>query len=257
MKPHKTKKQLKSGARFYLDRKIEENETLIDLPKEITRHATSALRLKVGALFTLFDNDGSEYISTLVTTPDGQIKADVLQFLDSKTESKLKVSLTQSILSNEKMSLVVQKATELGITEINVCKTDRSSISIETDQLKKRKVHWRRVAIAACEQSGRTQIPKINTFLSLTSCLEELPAENTEQTKLILSPQGSTRLKDISVSPANLNIAVGPEGGFSDDEIAFAKSTGFIEFQTGPRTLRAETAGISMAAIAQALWGDF
>ena len=159
--------------------------------------------------------------------------------------------------THEKMSLVVQKATELGITEINVCKTDRSSISIETDQLKKRKVHWRRVAIAACEQSGRTQIPKINTYLSLTSCLEELPAENTEQTKLILSPQGSTRLKDISVSPANLNIAVGPEGGFSDDEIAFAKSTGFIEFQTGPRTLRAETAGISMAAIAQALWGDF
>ena len=103
----------------------------------------------------------------------------------------------------------------------------------------------------------RPQIPKIKTYLSLASFLEHQLQENTKQTKLILSPNGSTYLKDIKVKPVDLNITIGPEGGFSETELAVAKSNDLIEIQLGPRTLRAETAGISMSAIAQALWGDF
>ena len=257
METQKIKKQLKSGARFYLNRKIKENETFIELPRDITKHATSALRLKEGAFLNLFDEDGKEYLSILVAARDGKMKAEILQFLNSKTESPLKISLTQSILSNEKMNLVVQKVTELGVAEINIFKAERSSIKIDMDQLEKRKHHWHKVAIAACEQSGRTQIPKIKTYLSLASFLEHQLQENTKQTKLILSPNGSTYLKDIKVKPVDLNITIGPEGGFSETELAVAKSNDLIEIQLGPRTLRAETAGISMSAIAQALWGDF
>lgn len=257
MKPNKAKKQLKAGARFFLDRKITESDAMIELPRDITKHATSALRLKSGALISLFDGGGGEYLSKLVSGPDGEMKAEILQFLDSKTDTKLKISLTQSILPNEKMNLVVQKATELGIAEINVFKAERSSIRVKEDQVEKRKHHWRKVAIAACEQSGRTKIPKIRVYPSLTYFIETAANENTEQTKLILCPGGSTHLKDVVLKPVNLTIATGPEGGFSDEELAVAKLNGFIDVQLGPRTLRAETAGMSMTAIAQALWGDF
>lgn len=257
MEIHKIKNQLKSGARFYLDREINKNETIIELPREIMKHATSSLRLKEGAFLSLFDKNGREYLLTLVATTDGIIKAKILQLLASTAESILKISLTQSILSNEKMNLVIQKATELGIAEINIFKAKRSSIKINMDQLEKKKHHWYKVAVAACEQSGRTRIPKIKTYLSLESFLEQELKTNAKQTKFMLAPNGSTCLKDIKVKPINMNIIIGPEGGFSEDELATTKPNDIIEVRLGPRTLRSETAGISMIAIAQALWGDF
>ena len=257
MRPYKTKKQLKAGARFFLDQKINRSDPLIELPREIVKHATSALRLKKGALVSLFDGDGGEYLAKLVSVLDGEVRAEILQFLDSEADSKLRIALTQSILSNEKMNLIIQKSTELGIAEINIFRAERSSIKVETDQLEKRKHHWHKVAIAACEQSGRTKLPKIKVYPSLTHLIETAPNENAKQTGLILSPSGSANLKDLDLKPCNINIAIGPEGGFSDEEITIAKSNGFIDVKLGPRTLRAETAGISMTAIAQALWGDF
>jgi 16S rRNA (uracil1498-N3)-methyltransferase len=155
------------------------------------------------------------------------------------------------------MNFLIQKATELGINEINIFKSERSSFKVDKDQLNKKKVHWNKVAIAACEQSGRTRIPKIETFQSLESLISGPSASEPTEAKLILCPKGSKTIEIITRPPERVVIAVGPEGGFTNQEVASAISCGFSDIRLGPRTLRTETAGISLIAGIQTLWGDF
>ncbi|MDA1332227.1 MAG: 16S rRNA (uracil(1498)-N(3))-methyltransferase [Proteobacteria bacterium] len=253
---HNTK-QPKSGARFYFPRKINEDEILLELPKDIENHAKSSLRLKEGALFYLFDGSGGEYLAKLVIASNDRRMAEILNFSDVNPEPKLKISLVQSVMSNDKMNWLIQKATELGVQEINVFKAERSSLKIYAQQLEKKKLHWHKVAIAACEQSGRTKVPSVRTFLSLADYLETTCSTTIKETKIILSPSGSNTLKNIPRDQEKLTITIGPEGGFAAQELAMAKSNNFLELKLGPRILRAETAGISLVAISQALFGDF
>ena len=247
----------KSGARFYLHRKISEGETLLELPKDIANHAKSSLRLKEDSLFYLFDGSGGEYLAKLVIASNHRLMAEILSFSDVRLESDLKILLVQSFMSNDKMNWLIQKATELGVSEINVFKAERSSIKIDAPQLEKKKTHWHKIAIAACEQSGRTKIPVIRTFLTLADYLETSESTDTKETKIILSPTGSNNINNIPRDQEAFTIVIGPEGGFTEQELAIAKSNHFLEVRLGPRTLRAETAGISLVAISQALFGDF
>ncbi|MEJ6564126.1 MAG: 16S rRNA (uracil(1498)-N(3))-methyltransferase [Burkholderiales bacterium] len=249
-------KQPKSGARFYLCRKIREGETLVELPKDIANHAKSALRLKEGALFYLFDGTGGEYLAKLVMATNGSLMAEIINFSAVNLESELKISLVQSVMSNDKMNWLIQKATELGVNEINIFKAERSALKIDTQLLEKKKLHWHKVAIAACEQSGRTKIPSIRTFLSLSDYLASSSSTNAKETKIVLSPSGSNTPQNIPRDQEKLIITIGPEGGFTDQELIMAKSNNFLDIRLGPRTLRAETAGISLIAISQALFGD-
>ena len=249
-------KQPKSGARFYLCRKIREGETLVELPKDIANHAQSGLRFNEGALFYSFDGTGGEYLAKLVIASNGSLMAEIINFSDVNPESELKISLVQSVMSNDKMNWLIQKATELGVNEINIFKAERSALKIDAQMLEKKKMHWHKVAIAACEQSGRTKIPSIKTFLSLSNYLENSLSTNAKETRIILSPSGSNTPQNIPPGQEKLTITIGPEGGFTDHELFMAKSNAFLDMRLGPRTLRAETAGISLIAISQALFGD-
>ena len=257
MKPFKDSKHTKAGARFYIDQAISDDTAVIDLPKEITKHALSSLRLKEGNLFHIFNGKGGEYLSKLILPPNGNAKAEIIAYETPNTESSLDICLVQSYLSNEKMNFLIQKATELGINEINIFKSERSSFKVDKDQLNKKKAHWNKVAIAACEQSGRTRIPKIETFQSLESLISGPSASEPTEAKLILCPKGSKTIEIITRPPERVVIAVGPEGGFTKQEVASAISYGFSDVRLGPRTLRTETAGISLIAGIQTLWGDF
>lgn len=153
------------------------------------------------------------------------------------------------------MDWVIQKATELGVTEIQPLDTERSVARLSADRATKRLEHWRQVALSACEQCGRNVMPTIHAPQDIMSWLRGM--QNAPDTKLILLPHGSTPLHVQPPSPAGVVLLIGAEGGFAPTESEAAQSCGFSPIRMGARVMRTETAAIATLAALQTLWGDF
>lgn len=180
----------------------------------------------------------------------GEISADHVD-----RESPLKVVLAQALTSSEKMDWVIQKATELGVAEIQPLDTERSIARLTEERAVKRLEHWRGVAISACEQCGRNVLPTIHPPLDIMLWLQ-LPAEN-RAAKYILLPQGATSLSSQPKPQCNIVLLVGAEGGFTRGESDSAMRCGFMSIRMGSRVLRTETAALAGITAVQTLWGDF
>lgn len=227
----------------------------VPLPQDASRHALRVLRLKTGDGVTLFNGDGREYRARLVTA-DGRAASVHIEDVESpERESPLRITLIQSLARGEKMDWIIQKATELGAARIWPAITERSEVRLDGTRGEKRLDHWRAVAIAACEQCGRNVIPSINAPEALAAVLAAHPAGNTE-TRWMLHPGGATRLRNLASAQADVMLAVGPEGGFSDHDLDALRHAGFDALAFGPRVLRTETAGLAAVAALQARYGD-
>ncbi len=187
--------------------------------------------------------------------------------------------LLQGIARGEKMDLILQKATELGVAAIAPVFADRTEVRLDGERLDKRSAHWRSVVIAACEQSGRARIPELMPARSLADAASSLDHQTL---KLTLDPQGEERFETLGVPqiesfqaessqtesspdvpskvvPFNrrkIVIAIGPEGGWSEKDRAILRTQGFRGLRIGPRVLRTETAGLAAIAALQAKFGD-
>jgi 16S rRNA (uracil1498-N3)-methyltransferase len=150
------------------------------------------------------------------------------------------------------MDLVVQKATELGVSTILPVFTERGIVKLNPERAESRLEHWRRIAQSACEQSGRHEPPRIAPPVALARCLETLPANGA---RFALDPEAQRRLA-CSAQPDRVVAAVGPEGGFAIDDWRRLDVAGFERVGLGPRVLRVETATLSVCAVIQSLWGD-
>ena len=262
----------------------------ITLSGEKARYLISVLRCSAGDELQVFDGEGSLYKSKITEIENKKVIIDLLEQISLNAESPLNLTLVQGILKGEKMDMVIQKATELGVKEIIPAITERSQIRHT------RKVdRWRKIAEEASKQSGRTMIPVVHEPLEYRNALcvmcdeykkfllthHDLPITDYGLRGFIFWEEGGLPLKEAIekmqdtrykmqdtrenlsnhpesciLNPASLYLLIGPEGGFSKEEVGLAVSKGLITVSLGKRILRAETAAISAVALIQFLLGD-
>ena len=241
--------------RFYHSKTININEIIV-LDDFATHHALKVLRLKKGDELILFNGDGYDFQGQIFNIAKKRVEVMINSRRIVDNESDLKVTILQTLTSNEKMDLIIQKTTELGISEIQPIVCERGIVKIKNDKIEKRLLHWKQVSIGACEQCGRAQIPVINKPENITKYLEKIIMSD-KSLKIILSPTAIKSLNEISYNiDQNIKVLIGPEGGFSKKELELATLKNFLPIKIGPRILRTETAPISIMSILQYKYGD-
>jgi 16S rRNA (uracil1498-N3)-methyltransferase len=229
-------------------------------------------RLSVGDALTLFDGAAVEprgEAAAVITAIDKKsVAVEISMWRTRSAESPIDVSLIQALAVGDKMDLIVQKAVELGAAEIVPLRAARATLKLDAERAEKRVAHWNAVAISACEQCGRNRVPSVSDVQSLASALTR-SGEQGRRTA-ILHPQGGISLSSWAAQAAQgtqvaqvaqapgvpLALLIGPEGGFTDQEIDQAIAQGATKVTFGPRTLRTETAGLAALAAIQAILGD-
>lgn len=224
------------------------------LPERAAHHAGRVLRLRVGDAIALFNGDGNDYAATITRATRDVVTAEITAVTPRDRESPLDVTLAQSVSSAERMDYTLQKAVELGVRRIQPLTTERSIVRLDKERAARKHAHWRNVVWSACEQCGRARVPEVSPTQPLGEWSDQLP---DDALKLILSPLAERRLKDLSLSERPIVLLAGPEGGFSDNDLAIAARAGFTPVQLGPRILRTETAALAALAALQTLAGDF
>ncbi|MEP6940672.1 MAG: 16S rRNA (uracil(1498)-N(3))-methyltransferase [Rudaea sp.] len=225
------------------------------LPEQAGEHVARVLRLERGHPLILFNGDGREYDATLGALAKRAVIAEVTAVRDVDRESPLRLTLAQGIARGEKMDWILQKATELGVTRIVPIITERTEVKLDDERAERRVAHWRSVVAGACEQSGRTALPQVEPPQRIDRWLGALVEDDT--LRLALLPEGEVSLRDLPRLDVAATLCVGPEGGFSDHDVAMLVHARFRGLRLGPRILRTETAGIAAIAALQAIAGDF
>ena len=225
------------------------------LPPEAAHHAIRVLRLREGDRVQLFDGLGHERHGVIIELNGRHAVIGNISAVDFDRESPLRVLLAQALASGEKMDWIIQKATELGVAEIQPLDTERSVARLSADRIEKRMEHWRQVAISACEQCGRNLLPEIHTPLDIMDWLQQV--RHASDAKFILLPQGAASLNTQPRPSGSTTLLIGAEGGFTEAESTAAQQCGFVPIRMGARVLRTETAAIAGLAALQTLWGDF
>lgn len=228
----------------------------IVLPAQAGEHLTRVLRLPPGAPFTLFNGAGGEFSAALKESAGKRVAAQVLAQTTVERESPLQITLMQGIARGERMDLIVQKATELGVTRIVPFLAERSVVKLDAKQRVRKHEHWQAIAISACEQCGRNRVPEVGEPATLGDATNALP---TDGQRCLLAADGEESLAAAAARAASATIVllIGPEGGLGDNERLFALANGFQAYRLGPRIMRTETAGLAALAVIQTLAGDF
>lgn len=225
----------------------------ITLPEDSSAHLLRVLRLAPGDAVVLFNGDGHDYTARLLTAAKRGAEAEIIGREPVPRESPLRITLVQGVARGEKMDLVLQKATELGVDGFTPVVTERTEVKLDAERAEKRMAHWRGVVAAACEQSGRAVLPR----LAQPTALSAYAGAETADIKLVLDPDGDVGLAAVSPQAGqSIALVVGPEGGLSERDLATLRAAGFRGLRLGPRILRTETAGLAAVAALQALYGD-
>lgn len=240
-------------TRVHVDRPLSPGAE-IALPDNAATHLARVLRLREGDSCVLFNGDGHDYPARIVALGRREVRVAVSAGEPAATESPLRIVLLQGIARGEKMDLILQKATELGVASIHPASSQRSEVKLDATRADKRLAHWRSVVASACEQCGRARVPQVAPPAALQPALRDLPAGGL---RLILDPDGARSLPSLSLEPARpVVLAVGPEGGWSPLDREQLQAAGFDGLRLGPRILRTETAGLAAIAALQARFGD-
>lgn len=221
------------------------------LPEAQAHYIGRVLRLAPGAAVQLFDGSGSEFCGVLSEVGKKHVLVELHEHIEGLAESPLRIHLGQGLSRGERMDWAIQKATELGVSEITPIVSERCEVRLKDERADKRLAHWRQIAISACEQSGRSKLPQIHSPQLLAEWLAQLQAD----LKLVLHPTAEPWSSH--AKPQSLAFLIGPEGGLSDAEVSLAQGQGFHPARLGPRVLRTETAPLVAISVAQQLWGDF
>lgn len=223
----------------------------IDLDENASRHVGKVLRMQIGRELILFNGEGGEYRAEITEVSKKNVSVKVGDFTSENRQSPLSIHLGIGISRGERFEYVLQKATELGVTEITPLFTERTEVKLSGPRLEKKFNHWRQILISACEQCQRNQLPQLNAPQILNPWLEG----RNEQSCFVLHHRSEMSLSESS-PPASVALVVGPEGGLSEVEIENSLKHRFQALTLGPRVFRTETAPVAAISILQYLWGD-
>lgn len=226
--------------------------TLVELPAAAAQHLAKVLRSRVGDQIVLFTGDGREFAASVESIRGARVTVAVGDARAVDRESALSVILIQCMARADRMDVIVQKATELGVSRILPVLSRRSLVRLDADQAASKLEHWRGIAAAACEQCGRNRLPLIEAPRPL---LHHLGNAAPGGVRLVLDPEAPGREAPLEIG-TSVEIAVGPEGGFDPEEIDACRLAGFEQIALGPRVLRTETAAIAALAWLQGRYGD-
>lgn len=230
-------------------------ETTVELAGTAARHIAQVLRMGAGDPVILFDGSGDEFEGTIQTAAKTRVTVTLAAARTPTSESKLKISLWHGLCRSSRMDNVVQKATELGVAEIQPVLTEYGVVRLDSQRGIKKVAHWQNVAISACEQSGRVLIPAINEPRRLIDCLTGFQNDSSA-IAIMCDPEGKPGINRQLNSGQAVILLTGPEGGFSQSEKEAAVTAGFKLVSLGPRILRTETAPVTALSLIQHLAGD-
>ena len=227
-----------------------------ELPAQAGAHLTRVLRLEAGAPLTLFNGAGGEYAASLLPGNGKQVLVRVTRHDAIERESPMQITLLQGVARGERMDLIVQKATELGVTRIVPFLAERSVVKLDARQRVRKREHWQAIAISACEQCGRNRVPEVSEPAALGDCVDAVAADSL---RCLLAADGESSLAAAAMNATRraFVLLIGPEGGLAENERAFARANDFAGYSLGPRVMRTETAGLAALAVLQTLAGDF
>lgn len=237
-------------SRFYLDTPLNQGEQT--LTGDVAHYIARVLRLGPGAPVQIFNGSGQEWPGEVVAAGKREVVVKLQAPVEGMPESPLHTHLGQTMSRGDRMDWAIQKAVELGVSEITPLFTERCEVKLQGERADKRQAHWQQIAVSACEQCGRSVVPVIHPPVALQDWMASL----TSDLKLVLHHRTEQDLDQLP-HPTSLALLIGPEGGLSADEIQQAEAAGFIAARFGPRVLRTETAPVVALSMAQQRWGDF
>ena len=223
----------------------------VTLGGSIANYLGRVLRLKIKDNLMLFDGRGGYWLAEITELNKRRVCTRLVDFFPDNNIPSLSIELGQCISRGDRMDYAIQKATEMGVARITPLFGDRSEVKLNEPRQIKRMQHWRQIAISACEQCGRNIVPVIDS----PRRAEEWINDRCTDLNLICNQSGARSLSEFK-RPASVSILIGPEGGFSDEEMYLAQKKKFDFMSLGPRILRTETAPVAVLAILQYLWGN-
>ncbi|ULA62544.1 MAG: Ribosomal RNA small subunit methyltransferase E [Nitrospira sp.] len=228
----------------------------ITVPPSLQTHLRDSLRLEIGEQIWVCDEQGSRYLMELTRVTKQELTGRILSTSQEPARTAPRLRLAQALLKGEKMDWVIQKATELGVSEIVPLQSRHTIVQLRPERLDAQLARWQRIALEAAQQSEQWHRPVIAQPHTLTAWLATHPAPTLS---LILTErQNGQSLRTLTLPTGNtesVSILIGPEGGWSKEETAQAEQAGATFITLGPQILRAETAAIVAVGILQSHLG--
>jgi 16S rRNA (uracil1498-N3)-methyltransferase len=248
--------------RFFVDQKLEPGTFI--LKGEDVHHIKDVLRLLPGDQIVLCDSAGSECSSRIEGYSPGSVMLTILDCVPGRTEPPYQVTLFQGLPKGDKMDAIIQKAVELGAMRIVPVRCSRSVPKITPAEAVKKTARWQRIAGAAASQCGRGKLPEVSLLADFAQAAGEassaairlMPWEG-ERSKSIRDYLEKDMSQPVTGQPVTISILIGPEGGFSADEVELARQAGIQTVTIGRRILRTETAGAAVLAMLIYQFADF
>ncbi|MDR1891544.1 MAG: 16S rRNA (uracil(1498)-N(3))-methyltransferase [Oscillospiraceae bacterium] len=229
----------------------EDNHTVIS--GEDARHITQVLRRKPGEILTLCDGRGFDYRGVITGISPQAVTLEVNEKTPTQSESSLRVRLYQCLLKGDGFETIIQKAVELGVTEIRPVTSTFCVARPAKDSLDAKRQRWQKISLSAAKQCGRGIIPEILPICALADCAPYFALRDT----LFFYEGGGAPVSDyVNFKSTQLNIIIGPEGGFSPEEAELVQQNGAKAVTLGKRILRAETAPLAALAVIMHLTGN-
>jgi len=240
--------------RFYLSKTDASGQrALID--GSDAKHIRNVLRMQPGDPLYLFDRSGFDYRAEIISLSSNRIAVVIKEKFQSKTESPIEIILAQAVLKDRKLDEIIRQATELGVKSVIPFLAHRSVSRPDAEKIAARRNRWEKIAKEALKQCGRSRIPDIRTVASFEAMLIQTQAAEAKILFWENEPVPLTR-EQMSFEAKTVAVIMGPEGGFTDEEVVQAKSYGYLTAGMGPRILKADTATVSACALVQYLFGD-
>lgn len=238
---------------FYCEKnQVSEQESRITIAGSDVNHIKNVLRMKTGEQLMVCDGMGMQYTCEIAEFPEGEVLLSIQKAEKASTELPVRLKLYQGLPKKDKMELIIQKAVELGAVEIIPVMTKRCIVKLEDDKKEAKKLErWQAIAESAAKQSGRGIIPTVGKVLNYKEAIKQAAAEG-----MSLIPyeqaEGMKSLKEAAAEAPKqqvVSVFIGPEGGFEEAEVEFARENGVIPVSLGKRILRTETAGFTALSI--------
>jgi 16S rRNA (uracil1498-N3)-methyltransferase len=237
----------RSWRRFFVSPEAISGETFV-ISGSDAKHIATVLRMSARDHLTLLTGDGRECLGVITTVSRTDVTGRIVSTAPASGEPGVRIELIQCLPKGDKMDLVVRKCVEIGVSRVVPAISQRSVARPRQDQAERKAARWRRIAEEASKQCGRSAIPEV---ASLTTFAEAVTGPSDDWLKLIpfeLESERSLKSELSDTRSKKIALCIGPEGGFSKEEVDLAVSHGFIPVTLGRRILRTETTGLVVAA---------